>query len=283
MKGKIGQSLGIAVLAAGMVLSAGCGGQDSGTSGESQRVESTASDAGSDSTAEDNLAESAAVDERDSVSSEDSGDGGYLSDAQVFEMDTIQVDEASGNMTDSQGFACQSAPYEDVKAAYMAPYESSDAQLIFKVFHVASMGLDQGERVLEDNDWEVDYGFENGVLTSIAVRSPALLYNGMADNIDPQIIEGVDPSAFQEAARTRDSILEQLKGAFDQAQLEVGIDETTGEAVLDSSVLFEVDSYELSDEGKAFLDSFCSVYASVLLNDEYSDAVSAVSAAGIMV
>lgn len=188
----------------------------------------------------------------------------------------FQADAASGAVTDSQGFAVGSASYEDIYNTYMAPYSAADSELIFKVFHVSSVSLDNGEKLLDDRDWEMDYSFENGILSSMTAQSPALLYNGMEDNIDPQIISSVDPASFQSAAQTRDSILDQLKSAFAQAQLNVQINETTGEAVMDSNVLFDVDSYELSDEGKAFLESFCGVYASVLFDGAYADRVSAV-------
>ena len=39
---------------------------------------------------------------------------------------------------------------------------------------------------------------------------------------------------------------------------------------MDNTVLFAVDSYELSEEGKVLLDQFLSVYASVILKEEYS-------------
>lgn len=192
----------------------------------------------------------------------------------------FQVDGTSGAITDSQGFAVGSASYEDIKDTYMAPYTTTDSELVFKVFHVSSVSLDNGEKILDDRDWEMVYDFENGTLASMTAQSPALLYNGMEDNIDPQIIGSVDSSTFQTAAQTRDSILDQLESAFAQAQLNIQINESTGEVVMDSNVLFAVDSYELSDEGKAFLDRFCSVYAFALLDGEYADQVSAIAFEG---
>ena len=108
--------------------------------------------------------------------------------------------------------------------------------------------------------------FASGKLASLELCAPWLLYNGLHDNM-------VDPVAHSEnvakAIEVRDSILERLRKAFEEAGVEVNIDEETGEIALDSALLFDVDSDKLSDEGKAFVDSFIKVYTSVLMDEEF--------------
>ncbi len=88
-------------------------------------------------------------------------------------------------------------------------------------------------------------------------------------------LASMDAGTLQGVMQIRDTVLDRLKNAFDSAGVAVSIDETSGEITLDSAVLFGFDSYELTEEGKAYLDSFISVYASVLLDDSLNDAVTA--------
>ena len=54
------------------------------------------------------------------------------------------------------------------------------------------------------------------------------------------------------------------------ANLSATVDNSTGDIVLDSSVLFDTGKSEIRAEGKALLDRFVPVYLNVLLRDEYS-------------
>ena len=54
------------------------------------------------------------------------------------------------------------------------------------------------------------------------------------------------------------------------------MNDSTGESVMDSSVLFATDSADLTPEGKAYLDDFIQVYASVLTSEENKQHISEV-------
>ena len=58
--------------------------------------------------------------------------------------------------------------------------------------------------------------------------------------------------------------------ALSSANLSATVDHSTGDIVLDSSVLFDTGKSEIRAEGKALLDRFVPVYLNVLLRDEYS-------------
>ena len=68
----------------------------------------------------------------------------------------------------------------------------------------------------------------------------------------------------------RPRIITALSSALSSANLSATVDSSTGDIVLDSSVLFDTGKSEIRAEGKALLDRFVPVYLNVLLRDEYS-------------
>ena len=71
--------------------------------------------------------------------------------------------------------------------------------------------------------------------------------------------------------RTR--IITSLSSALKSANISAQVDPTNGSIALESDVRFELGRYDLSDRGKAFIDSFLPVYLDVLFSDEYRDNV----------
>ncbi len=65
-----------------------------------------------------------------------------------------------------------------------------------------------------------------------------------------------------------------LSNAFSSSDLSISVDEQTGAITLDSSVLFDYDSAELSEEGEKALAGFLPAYFDVVLSDEYIDYIS---------
>lgn len=68
----------------------------------------------------------------------------------------------------------------------------------------------------------------------------------------------------------RPRIITALSSALSSANLSATVDHSTGDILLDSSVLFDTGKSEIRAEGKALLDRFVPVYLNVLLRDEYS-------------
>ena len=68
-------------------------------------------------------------------------------------------------------------------------------------------------------------------------------------------------------------LIDSLNKEFTTNQINVDIDSQTGAIVLDSSVLFDLDEYVLTDLGQETLSQILPVYCQVLLSDEYRDYV----------
>ena len=95
----------------------------------------------------------------------------------------------------------------------------------------------------------------------------------MEENLSYDDIEKIgdmDEAVLEEIVEKKHNLFNDLTQAFEDAGIPVTVNEETGEISMDNTVLFAVDSYELSEEGKVLLDQFLSVYASVILKEEYS-------------
>lgn len=97
---------------------------------------------------------------------------------------------------------------------------------------------------------------------------------------DQKALAGMDDQEIMAIAQTRENLLADLAHAFKTSGLPVEIDEEVGEITLDSSVLFAVDKYEISTDGKEFLKKFITVYTTVVFNPKYEDFVSTVLVEG---
>ncbi|MBQ7519109.1 MAG: OmpA family protein, partial [Clostridia bacterium] len=71
--------------------------------------------------------------------------------------------------------------------------------------------------------------------------------------------------------RTR--IVEELSSALARARISATVDKTTGDIVLESTLMFEFGKSEISDAGKSQLDRLIPVYLGVLMSPEYKDYV----------
>lgn len=72
----------------------------------------------------------------------------------------------------------------------------------------------------------------------------------------------------------KEEIIISLSDEFAKTDLVVAVDPMTGSIAFDSSILFPTNSFELSDKGKEFLDSFIPVYFNALMNSQYKDYIS---------
>src|SRR5699024_4466118 len=71
----------------------------------------------------------------------------------------------------------------------------------------------------------------------------------------------------------RSRIIEDLRDEMRSAKLGTVVDRQTGAITFTSSVLFDYNSSDLKDSGKALLDSFLPVYVHTLLSEENQDYV----------
>ena len=80
-------------------------------------------------------------------------------------------------------------------------------------------------------------------------------------------------------ARIKRSIVEDLRDAMAGNASGTALSEN-GELTMDNDVLFDVDEYELKPEGEAAIDEFCRTYLTILLSDEYIDALNSINFEG---
>ena len=78
----------------------------------------------------------------------------------------------------------------------------------------------------------------------------------------------------------REAILEELRKAFEQAEIHVDIDPNGGKVTMDSSILFGVDEDSVSEEGRDYLNRFLKVYSSVVMDEKYADTISEIQVEG---
>ena len=66
-------------------------------------------------------------------------------------------------------------------------------------------------------------------------------------------------------------IIEELTQVFEEAGLEVSVDEDTGDIRLNSTIMFDTNSAEVKPEGQAFIRKFLPIYLDVLMKPEYEE------------
>lgn len=71
----------------------------------------------------------------------------------------------------------------------------------------------------------------------------------------------------------KNEVVAELENKLSAKGISVNINEDTGEITLDSGILFDFNSYEISTEGKAYLDKFIEAYSSVVFSDMFEDTI----------
>ena len=71
-----------------------------------------------------------------------------------------------------------------------------------------------------------------------------------------------------------------LDQALKDAGINATIDKETGEIALDSVLLFDVEAYAVSQEGREMLSRFLKAYTSVIFNEKYNGFVSSIEIEG---
>ena len=180
---------------------------------------------------------------------------------------------------ESDGFKCGDDCYDNLLQSSVYIYEKD--RLVYKdyIFTLSDVeyhsGDDsRGEKILNvTGDVDITFCFDGSILKSFSFTDPKLLYKGLNDNVAGADFESMSEEEKGQVLKVRGDILTRLKAAFEDAGIEVNIDDTTGEIIMDAKVLFDVDSYEISDEGKKYLDQFVKVYVPVLFSNEFKDSI----------
>ena len=189
-------------------------------------------------------------------------------------------DDTTGAVTLNGEIGCGSAKREDVAGLYRNPIIDKEDHLVYQTANPErDYGNAYGAFVISEDVSTADVLFrfgEDTKLTQIVFLAPYLLYNTLAGNLGEVDLGTQDPDELDELLRVRDEILDQLKAAFDREGIVVDIDPITGRITLDNKILFGFNRYDLTADGKAYIDSFLKVYAEVLLDGDHADAVKGV-------
>lgn len=104
--------------------------------------------------------------------------------------------------------------------------------------------------------------------------------SGMVADEDKDLLGSMEEEELKEIAEKKNNLLTDLAEAYQTAGLNVSVNTQTGEIALDSTVLFGVNEYNISAEGKAFLQKFIQIYTSVVFSDKYESFVSTIMVEG---
>ena len=193
-------------------------------------------------------------------------------------------DDRTGTVTVDGDLCCGKAERGEVESRFVNPLAVKDEYLVYQTQNPErEYDNAYGEFVISEDVQTIDVLFifeESGTLDQVIFLAPYLLYNSLADNLEDIDVGEADPFALEEAEEARDDILEQLLAAFEAEDIEVAIDEETGRITLDDGILFDFNSYELSDDGKAYIDRVLRAMAAALLDGEHADAVQKVEIGG---
>jgi chemotaxis protein MotB len=91
---------------------------------------------------------------------------------------------------------------------------------------------------------------------------------------DQQTALATQQAQLEDIIGVKKDLIADLSSAFANTDLSISIDEQTGAITMDSSVMFDYNSSQLSDDGQTTLSEFLPEYFNVVLSDEYIDYVS---------
>lgn len=93
-------------------------------------------------------------------------------------------------------------------------------------------------------------------------------------------LENMSEEKLEEIIEKKEDLLTDLAVAFEEAGISVTVNQETGEITLDAAVLFPVNEYAVSEEGKALLKQFIAVYTGVVFNEKYDGFLSNIMVEG---
>ena len=88
------------------------------------------------------------------------------------------------------------------------------------------------------------------------------------------IAQEMSETDLQMVVEKKENLIDDLVKAFEEAGINVVVDEKNGEIAMDSSVLFGGDSAQLTQEGQQLLDKFVNAYTSIVFSEKYVGFVS---------
>ena len=175
---------------------------------------------------------------------------GYTSVSIMFEDENIDYDVSQRSIVSMK---------QNGLITFTIPYEEGEKTYQFVYFFLANDGilLTDGKENYFYHSWHGDYYTQK-------------LSDVLGDDVDPKTLSDEDA---EELIETQTDVIDDLNDSFEETGVEADLNPETGRVTLDSSVLFASDSAELSDEGKAYLDTFVQAYADAVLNKGHAQQI----------
>lgn len=164
---------------------------------------------------------------------------------------------------------------------FPAVYESDDHSLVYRYYvpeihkEVGPATANHGVLLLDTHGYaELILEFsDTGLPEKVTLNAPWLLYFGLQDVFEEEEIEAMKPAEVITAIDLRNHIVDDLLKALERTKFDFEIDHSTGVVSVNNAVLFAVNEYEVTEEGKEFLDTFIKVFSGVLMDPEYRNYV----------
>ena len=138
-----------------------------------------------------------------------------------------------------------------------------------------SAGIQEGSFAFAIPDME--YEFDESTFDAEAFIAAS---EGNLSEEDRGLLSQLDTQTLMGIAETKASLMADLSIAFQSSGLAVTVDETTGEIMVDSAILFAVNEDSVSELGAAMLRRVMTVYVSVLFSEKYQGFVDEVLVEG---
>ena len=128
--------------------------------------------------------------------------------------------------------------------------------------------LSKAQSLLDEKETEIAAQQEKLNALSVQLGAQQVRIDEQQQTLDAQ------QAQIEQLVGMRTRIITSLSDALRAANISAEVDKTNGSIALESDVLFRTGSYDLSERGRRFVDSFLPVYLEVLFSDEYAGYVS---------
>ena len=135
--------------------------------------------------------------------------------------------------------------------------------------------LDQQQKTVDEQQVKLDEQQKTVDAQQIKLDQQQLTMNAQQTKLDEQQ-QTLEQQQIQieQLVGLKTRIITSLSDALRAAHISAQVDPSNGSIALQSEVLFALNRYDLTDNGKRFVDQFLKVYLDVLFSDEYREYVS---------
>lgn len=154
------------------------------------------------------------------------------------------------------------------ETTYWLSYSDMMAALLLVFVLIISFTMLQAKKQFEEKEAELE-------AQRIIVKEQQLAAEETQKLMEEQkIIMAQQQEQLDKIIGVRSNLVEALRLEFNDTDMKVSVDPKTGAITLDSSILFDVNKYDIKKSGTEFLEEFMPRYIGVLLKTDYRDYIS---------